>query len=73
MSCGKHDAERKFWKTPELIETLLLFLDVSSARSLAQALPLALDILQSVVVWNKLVQRSIPENRNTDLTDAPQV
>ena len=69
MSCGKHDAEMKFLKTPELIETLLLFLDVSSARSLAQALPLALDVLQSVVVWNNLVQRSIPENRNTDLTD----
>ena len=69
MSCGKHDAEKKFWKTPELIETLLLFLDVSSTRSLAQAPPLALDILQNGVVWNKLVQRSIPENRNTDLTD----
>ena len=32
------EAERKFWETPELLETLFLTLDLESALSLARLL-----------------------------------
>ena len=37
------DAERKFWRLPELVEMVMPFLDGPSILSLAKALPLALD------------------------------
>ena len=55
---SSHNAERSFWKTPELIEQLLPFLDPESTRRLAQAHALTLDILQGSVAWGKLVRRS---------------
>ena len=55
---SSHNAERSFWKTPELIEQLLPFLDPESTRRLAQAHGLTLNILQGGVAWGKLVRRS---------------
>ena len=50
MSSGKTEAERKFWRIPELVETLLPFLDVKSILSLAQCHQLTLNILQGTFV-----------------------
>ena len=64
------DAEEKFWKTPELLETLLPFLDVASTLRLAESHfssendSLVLDVLQRPLVWKKLIERSLPESQN---------
>ena len=62
MSSGKTEAERKFWRIPELVETLLPFLDVKSILSLAQCHQLTLNILQGTFVWNQLIQRTFGEH-----------
>ena len=54
------EAERKFWKTPELIERLLLFLDVESTLCLAQSHARTLNILEGGWVWNKFIKRICP-------------
>ena len=69
MSSEGNSAEKKFWRSPELIEALLPFIDPPSTRCLAQVHPLSLDILQSAFVWNKLITRSIPDKKNTDITE----
>ena len=61
MSSDKTEAERKFWASPELVETLLPFLDVKSILCLAQCHQLTLKTLQGSSVWYKLVRRSCPE------------
>ena len=58
MSCGKFEAARKFWATPELVEKLFPFLDVESTLHLAQVHQLTRDILQGSFAWNKLIRRS---------------
>ena len=50
----------KFWRTPDLIETLLPFLDANSTLALVKVLPLALDIVQMKTMWIKLVKRTCP-------------
>ena len=60
MSSENTEAERKFWATPELVETLLPFLDVKSILCLARCHQLTLKILQGTSVWYKLVRRSCP-------------
>ena len=56
-SAQEEDAERKFWRLPELVEMLMPFLDGPSVLSLAKALPLALEITQRKSMWTKLVRR----------------
>ena len=56
----QEDAEKKFWRTPDLIETLLPFLDANSTLALVKVLPLALDIVQMKTMWIKLVERTCP-------------
>ena len=62
MSAEDIDAEEKFWETPELVETLLPFLDVASILRLAQSHfsskkdSLVLGILKRALVWNKLIE-----------------
>ena len=58
MSCGKFEAARKFWATPELVEKLFPFLDLESTFHLAQVHQLTRDILQGSFAWNKLIRRS---------------
>ena len=60
MSRDKSEAERKFWATPELVDTLLPFLDVKSTLCLAKCHRLTLKTLQSTFVWKQLIQRSLP-------------
>ena len=57
---GQEGAERKFWRTPDLVESLLLFLDARSTLTLVKVLPLALDIVQMKSMWIKLVKRVCP-------------
>ena len=54
------EAERKFWKTPELVERLLQFLDVESTSRLAQSHVRTLNILEGGWVWNKFIKRICP-------------
>ena len=61
MSSDKTEAERKFWGSPELVDTLLPFLDVKSILCLAECHQLTLKTLQGTYVWNKLVKRTCPE------------
>ena len=56
-------AEKKFWKTPELVTKLVTFLDGQSTMVLAQAHHLTLDVVQHPFVWNKVVRRSCPDNK----------
>ena len=56
MSCT--EAEKKFWKTPELVEKIFPFLDLQSTLSLAQAHELTRKILEGSFVWKKLLKRS---------------
>ena len=60
----QEDAEKKFWRTPNLIETLLPFLDANSTLALVKVLPLALDIVQMKTMWIKLVERACPYDKS---------
>ena len=53
-----------FWNTPELVTKLVTFLDGQSTMVLAQAHHLTLDVVQQNFVWNKVVKRSCPDNKN---------
>ena len=54
------EAEKKFWKTPELVDRLMPFLDGQSTLSLVTALPLALEIVKGKASWIQLVKRVCP-------------
>ena len=56
----QEDTERQFWRTPELVEQLLPFLDGPSTLALVEALPLALEVIQRKSMWTKLVKRVCP-------------
>ena len=63
------DTEVKFWSTPELVASLLPFLDVASLAKLAQAHKKVARILQdNPSTWKILVKRCCPftENRPHD-------
>ena len=51
------EAERKFWRTPDLLERLLAVLDAKSVLALVKGLPPALAIIQRKPTWIKLVKR----------------
>ena len=51
------EAEIKFWGCPELVESLLPFLDTFSTICLAQAHRFVLDIVLGKTVWRKLVKQ----------------
>ena len=59
-------AEDQFWATPELLEMLLSYLNAASTFNLAQAFfsskkdSVVLGILQRSLVWNRLIERSLP-------------
>ena len=56
----QEDAKTKFWRTPELVERLMPFLDAQSTLALVKALPLALEVIQRKFMWIKLVRRVCP-------------
>ena len=54
----KHDSEAKFWRSPELVRTLLPYLDVSSTMALASTHPLTVALLQNMFIWRDFIQRT---------------
>ena len=64
------DTEKKFWKTPELVERLMPFLDGQSTLALVKALPLALQVIQRKSMWVKLVRRVCPHHTDQVLGEA---
>ena len=58
-SSERTEAERRFWELPELVETLLSFLDAQSISCLAQCHHLTLKLLQSTSDWNKIIKRML--------------
>ena len=59
MFCGKFEAARTSWETPELVEKLLPFLDLEFTLHLAQTHELTQDILQGSCIWNKLIRLEV--------------
>ena len=60
MDIHEESAEKKFWKTPELVEELLGFLDLDSIKQLARHHVLTKEILGKEVVWQKILKRAMP-------------
>ena len=65
----QEDAERQFWRTPELVENLMHFLDGQSTLALVKALPLALEVIQRRSMWTKLVRRVCPYDTDDGESD----
>ena len=59
-------AETKFWNSPELVDTLLGFLDGLSTLTLAEAHRKTSEILQSSIGWKKFLKRSLPSSESMD-------
>ena len=55
-----NEAEKKFWKSPELVEGLLPFLDPPSILELAKAHPLTAGVMQGTFNWTRFIKRSCP-------------
>ena len=54
-------AEKMFWRSPELVDNLINFLEVESVAELAKAYPFTAELLESSKkTWGGLVQRSCP-------------
>ena len=54
------EAEMKFWRTPELVEKLLPFLNLESTLILAKTHEMTRRLLQGTSIWNKLIRRNCP-------------
>ena len=67
MTSCEDSAEWKFWRTPELVEKLLTFLDAGSTKLLAESHDLTLQILGQAFNWDKLTKRTFPVGENFDL------
>ena len=63
-------ASKKFWATPELVEMLFPHLDASSILELGKAHPPAIEILQGGMCWDKLIQRTCPDNTSSHYKDS---
>ena len=70
-SCGGLDeqddnAERQFWETPELVEKLLPYLDITSTKLLAESHKLTRQMLKKAFIWKKLIQRVLPRGEKAN-------
>ena len=58
---GTEYSEKMFWRTPELVNKLIHYLDVQSVSKLAEAHHLTAQVLQEgTVTWDKLIKRNCP-------------
>ena len=57
-------AERKFWRSPELVEKLLSHLDLPSIQQLAWSHKLTRQIIGKEFTWNRLVKKIFPKDPN---------
>ena len=71
MSSVQGSSGKKFWKTPELVDLLLGHLDATSILELAKAHPPTILNLQSVCLWNKLIQKTCPNDTRRPFGDTP--
>ena len=55
------DAQKRFWKNPDLLSQLLPFLDPSSILNLANLFPLIPQLLQRRAFWRDLISRNIDD------------
>ena len=55
------DAQKFFWKNPDLLSQLLPFLDPSSILNLANLFPLIPQLLQRRAFWRDLISRNIDD------------
>ena len=62
------EAEKKFWRSPELVESLLPFLDPPSILQLGQAHPLTAGVLQGTKPWSRFIRRTCPYPTPNHLT-----
>ena len=69
MSSLQHEAEGKFWETPELAEKILPFLSLEATKRLAQAHKLTRTILQGELAWSKLMRRSCQDLDKAEVTN----
>ena len=51
------EAEKKFWGCPELVDSLIPFLDTYSTICLARAHKPVLDVILGKTAWNKLIKQ----------------
>ena len=61
------EAERKVWRSPELVEHLLPFLDLASTKELAKAHQLTRQTLGRPLNWDKMMKRTFREG--VDIND----
>ena len=60
-AANQSEAERKFWETPELLETLFSWLDLKAILNLARVMDK--ESLQGGItskIWNKLIRHNCP-------------
>ena len=65
-----NEAEKRFWRTPELVEGLLPFLDPPAILELGKLHPLTIGVIQGKHNWTRFIGRSCPyppANRPYDL------
>ena len=55
------EAEKIFWRTPELVENLISFLDPASILALAKTSTLTRKIMRRGLNWSRLIKRTCPE------------
>ena len=66
MSVPGNEAEKLFWRTPELVESLLHFLDPPSILELGQVHPLTIGVMQGTSTWSRFIRRSCPFEPETE-------
>ena len=70
FSC-EDSAEKKFWRTPELVESLLPFFDLESTKQMAAIHPLTLKLLGNAHIFKKLIKRTFHEEDKHRLEELP--
>ena len=70
FSC-EDSAERKFWRTPELVESLLPFFDLESTKQIAAIHPLTLKLLGNAHIFKKLIKRTFHEEDKHRVEELP--
>ena len=55
-------AVRQFLGTPELVEKLLPYLDLTSTKHLAESHQLTRKLLRKPLTWNKLIHRILHQD-----------
>ena len=53
-------SEKLFWMSPELVESLLPLLDITSITMLAKTHPLTIGIVQRGLNWSRIIKRNWP-------------